>query len=600
MRRNIFLTSMLALAVASPAFADWPVGVGVYQNNGYIGALDSNDNAVENANCQATPLTYNSNAPGSGTFTFTAQWSPKPYTITYKPGTAGGTAVPGTDVVKGVSYHGTTYSDTSALKTLPGSTFTAPTGYVFSKWQSNNDVTGGTLSSTTEYNENTSISPYNVAGDTEMTALWTAKTGLKIIYAPGTARNLNGDTSAAHIHTPTAQSGAATSQDVTYNTTTPGILSNMYSVPGYEFVKWMGDYNASGTATPYTDATHTGGTQYTIGDTFTYKVDGDLTLTAMWQPKKYNVIYDKGAHPRATAPAFNGYTDPEGAEYDKDYSVLPNSTTGVAAADGYEFCGWSTNSAQTCNSPTDANSWKWTGETPWHETSDLTVYAIYSANLYSVTFDCNNASAGGTAPGARTNKTVGTHFSDMPTTKESCTQPTGNDFSYWECKRTDNGTVVYNSGSDNGAMDMPASNVECKAHWGVNSYSLYYNCCTGSGGTNPETESYDYGDSVTPLTGKGSCGDDPIGKHFVSWDCSGLDGDATNGYTMPAHAVTCNAVCDPNVINLRWNRDNGSAVTDGTCTYNTDPNTNDNGISVPATPTKTGYDFVGWQVTYHE
>ena len=57
------LVVFLSVFFALPAFADaWPTGVGIYQTNGYIGAKDASNNVITNANCQATPLTYNNNA----------------------------------------------------------------------------------------------------------------------------------------------------------------------------------------------------------------------------------------------------------------------------------------------------------------------------------------------------------------------------------------------------------------------------------------------------------------------------------------------------------------------------------------------------------
>ena len=80
--------------------------------------------------------------------------------------------------------------------------------------------------------------------------------------------------------------------------------------------------------------------------------------------------------------------------------------------------------------------------------------------------------------------------------------------------------------------------------------------------------------------------------------------------SLPAFAtITNNATCDTtnlgqsennstanveadwtaNTINIVWNSNNGDANITNTCTY-------DGTITVPATPTKTGYTFAGWQL----
>ena len=229
----------------------------------------------------------------------------------------------------------------------------------------------------------------NYTGPSTFYAKWEAKT-YNINYAAGTARNLDGNTTAAHIHTPATPQNAVTQQTATYDSESPAILDNMFTTPaGYQFAGWKGNYNASGTATAYDDTTHTGGTSYTVGNTINpYKVVGNLTLTATWTPLNYNVIYNKGAH---AASGVNNYTDPNGAQYDKNYTALTGggenasaSTTGIYAAPGYTFRGWSRSSSSTYTSAQD--SWIWTGETPWHETEALTVYAIYSANPYTITY----------------------------------------------------------------------------------------------------------------------------------------------------------------------------------------------------------------------
>ena len=226
------------------------------------------------------------------------------------------------------------------------------------------------------------------SGDQTFYAKWTANP-YHILYAAGTARNLQGDTT--QVHTPVTPQNAVTSQNVSFDGESPAILGNMFTTPaGYQFAGWKGNYNLSGQQTAYTDATQSGGTNYTVDQVIDpYKVVGDLTLTALWTPKNYTVTYDKGAH---SASGVEDYVDTNGAQMDKNYTAKTGgganaaaSSTGIYAAPGYTFRGFSKSSSSEWSS-SGQNSWVWSGESPYTLADDLTVYAIYSANPYTITY----------------------------------------------------------------------------------------------------------------------------------------------------------------------------------------------------------------------
>lgn len=97
------------------------------------------------------------------------------------------------------------------------------------------------------------------------------------------------------------------------------------------------------------------------------------------------------------------------------------------------------------------------------------------------------------------------------------------------------------------------------------------------------------------------------GWTFVGWDCTdGALTSDTNGqtalngtiattdtvYMKSANTVTCNAVWEQNTINLHWDVNNAttySANGGRTCDY-------DGNVALPTQPSRTGYEFGGWEV----
>ena len=185
-----------------------------------------------------------------------------------------------------------------------------------------------------------------------------------VTYMTGTCAN----GSSTVVQTDTATDG------VVYNIpTTADDYMDTHIKTGYTFHGWA---RQSGQSQP----------DFAGGLTWT---DGDLTVYAVCQPKKYNVIYARGDHP---ADGVDDYTHNMGATYDANYVALGANITGVAADNGWTFAGYTKDANPTFTNGILNN--QFTGETLWHLDDDLTVYAAYKPvtqndPLCTVTYVCN-------------------------------------------------------------------------------------------------------------------------------------------------------------------------------------------------------------------
>ena len=118
---------------------------------------------------------------------------------------------------------------------------------------------------------------------------------------------------------------------------------------GYNFVGWFDEEK--------------GGTEYTA-DT-TYKADKDITLFAQWTAKQYAITFN--------ANGGSAYSEEFKVTFDQKVGTLPTSTR-----TGYTFGGWS-----------DDEGNKYTDDTKYEVDDNLILYAQWTANKYTITFDAN-------------------------------------------------------------------------------------------------------------------------------------------------------------------------------------------------------------------
>ncbi len=204
---------------------------------------------------------------------------------------------------------------------------------------------------------------------------------------------------------------------------------------------------------------------------------------------------------------------------------------------GYTFQCWSTEKNQKKS---------WEMEKTVH--SDMTLYAYWKPNEYTITFDTD----GGTE--------VNPIKQDYGTAVTKPADPTkeGYTFAGWDKEIP---------------ATMPAEDMKITAQWTINQYTITFDT---DGGAAVDSITQDYGNDVTPPA-------DPTkeGYTFAGWD-------KTIPTTMPAENVTITAKWTINQYTITFDTNGGTAVAPITQNYGT-------AVTEPADPTKTGYTFAGWE-----
>ena len=220
--------------------------------------------------------------------------------------------------------------------------------------------------------------------------------------------------------------------------------------------------------------------------------------------------------------------------------ILPSGTLATrpdapTTTPGYTFGGWN---------KVDGTAWDYASD---KVTDNITLYAKWTANTYTITFD----TAGGSeiAPITQDYDTAITAPAD-PTRK-------GYTFKGWDKEIPET---------------MPAENITVKAQWEINRYTITFDAAGGSEIT-PITQ--DYGTNIAAPA-------DPTreGYTFIGWDREIPE-------TMPAEDMTVTAQWEINRYTITFDAAGGSEIAPITQDYGT-------AIVSPADPTREGYTFIGW------
>ncbi len=196
--------------------------------------------------------------------------------------------------------------------------------------------------------------------------------------------------------------------------------------------------------------------------------------TAQIEGTNITIIVSKGKQPINVSFDGNGGTPSTGSKtvyYTATYGSLPTATR-----TGYSFAGWysAANGGVKVSDSTEVT-------TP----SAHTLYAHWTANNYTVSFDGN----GGSASSGSINVTFAGKYGTMPTATR-----TGHTFDGWYTAKS-GGTKVVDS-----TTVSTASAHTLYAHWNVNSYTLSFNANGGNVSTGSTSVNYGsgYGSLPTP------------------------------------------------------------------------------------------------------
>jgi uncharacterized repeat protein (TIGR02543 family) len=216
--------------------------------------------------------------------------------------------------------------------------------------------------------------------------------------------------------------------------------------------------------------------------------------------------------------------------------TLPNEPT----KEGHTFLGWFLD--QTYDTPFSVE-----GVLALEPEDTLTLYASWEVNQYTITFD----SDGGSAVSAITQ--------DYETAVTAPTNPTkeGYTFSGWSASVPET---------------MPAEDTTLTATWTINQYTITFD---SDGGSAVSAITQDYETSITVPANPTK-----EGYTFSGWS-------ASIPTTMPAENLTLTATWTINQYTITFDTDGGSIVSELTLDYGTE-------ISLPSTPTKENFIFMGW------
>jgi uncharacterized repeat protein (TIGR02543 family) len=285
-------------------------------------------------------------------------------------------------------------------------------------------------------------------------------------------------------------------------------------------------------------------------------------------PISYTLSYSSNGNSAGSVPPSNDFDSGE---------MVTVSGAGTLTKSGYSFNGW--------NSTVDGSGAQYAAAGTFNMMpADLTLYAVWTVNQYTLDYDGNDNTDGSPPISGNFDFGAALSASDAGTLTR-----TGYGFAGWNTAAVGSGDAYAAAAG----FSMPAENITLYAQWTPGQYVVDYNGNGSTSGSTPGSDSYEYGDSVT-VSGVGSL--EKTGYEFSEWNTSN-DGNGTAyasaaTLTMPAANIILYAVWTVNQYTLSYDgNDNtgGSAPVSGSFDYGATVTAADAG-----TLTRTGYGFAGW------
>lgn len=476
------------------------------------------------------------------------------------------------------------FGDTIPWKDLPsgnlpnGNPVTIPSKYVYYDYSDKDtklaalDKGGITTSEylNARYNIFTSTADFNV---NLFTSLSMVATEVKEAISFTVTFNNGGGTGAAQTFTYTDSAALATAN----GTATGTKPEASFSRTGYDFLGWSTTNGATTAAIASAGSIATAVGTPTNGGTY--------TLYAVWGIKQYTVKLTYNVNNgTGSKPADASTTVNHGANYSGTVAFTPLPTRS-----GYKFLGWDTSASATTPAYTSTGAKTVTRN---NVTADATI-TLYAVWLQQFTVAYNgNGSTSGTAPTTVTVDAGGsTTAAANPFTK------TGSTFTGWNTAANGSGTA-YAAGA---TISNINSNIVLYAQWQGNpTISFNANKPTGAGSANvagtPSSTTVTYNTAYTLPTSTPTL----KGYTFAGWKKDNA-GTAINAGGSAGN-ITANTT-----FYAQWTEKTGYSVSfydafgasgDGTQVGTTQSGKKwtDN-ITLPTTPSKTGYTFAGWFLT---
>jgi uncharacterized repeat protein (TIGR02543 family) len=248
-------------------------------------------------------------------------------------------------------------------------------------------------------------------------------------------------------------------------------------------------------------------------------------------------------------------------------------SAGTAVKTGYTFAGWATSSSATTADYAASSKVTMPG-------SNLTLYAVWTAVKYTLTYNVNGGTGAPAAGSFETGTNNVTLSSTVPTR-------TGYVFGGWDTVvNSGNGNTNYASGA---TYSMPSSNTTLYAKWTIANGTLAYNA---NSGTTTQASVTAAGNTTTTVANGSNT--NRTGYDFAGWN-SKADGTGTSYAVGSTFTLSANVTT---TIYAQWTLSkytlvfnvNGGVGTPQSQSYVQGATT-----TMPVSnPTRAGYNFAGW------
>ena len=297
---------------------------------------------------------------------------------------------------------------------------------------------------------------------------------------------------------------------------------------------------------------------------------GNLTLTAHWKANTYSVTFDKNVG--------DGETTTQG---DFTYDTAKNLTKNAFKRAGYTFAGWARDKGATEIEFADGASVINLTAT---DKGNVTLYAVWRANTYTVTFDAND----GTGSMSDMTFTYGT----AQNLSANAFTRTGYTFAGWATEEGATKTEFVDRKSVSNLTEVNGGKVTLYAVWTANSYTVHFDANGGEGTMDDMPFTYGTAQNLSANAFTRT------GYTFAGWARSNsaevmyTDGvEVSNLTSRNGATVTLYAVWEANSVNVTFDFGDGlEELADDTATFGqsyTFTLTAKSGYSRPATVTVT-------------
>lgn len=456
------------------------------------------------------------NLVGEGTITLYAQWEANNYTVVFNKNDDNATGTMEPQLFK--------YDET---KNLTQNSFTKE-NYVFTEWNLDPDGNGA------KYTDKQSVTNLLTNGEITLYAQWTGKT-YKIIF------DKNNENA----------TGTMAPQSFKYDKQ-QNLRKNAYSCEGYTFAGWT--LTPNGSESQYDDEQSV--KNLTSEDT--------ITLYAKWDLNTYTVSFDKNDE-NAT-----GTMEPQTIRYTDSVALTANAYEKT----GYHFTKWTKNSNGTGEYFTN-------GQTVQNllPSGEMTLYAQWEANNYTVIFDKNDSNATGTMESE-----IFTYDTANTLTKLNYSN-VGHTFAGWALNPEGTGTIYEDEKS---VMNLATNGeITLYAKWNKNRYEITFNKNNENATGTMAPQSLEY-NVETPLNPNEFV---YTNKVFKEWNTS-PDGTGTKYQNSANISITGNIT-----LYAQWRDFEGYTInfdSDGGTEIASINVTEGNAIGELPVPTKENFKFRGW------